>query len=66
MPSTVIHTYEYFPARRELRVVFRSGRCYRYHEVPEEIHAELSKAFSKGEFFNRNIRDHFDFTREDA
>jgi hypothetical protein len=66
MPSTVIRTYEYFPARRELRVVFQSGRCYLYHEVPEEIHAAMKKAFSKGEFFNQHIRDHFEFTREDG
>jgi len=66
MPSTVIRTYDYSSERRELRVVFQSGRCYLYHEVPEETYAAMRKAFSKGEFFNENIRDHFEFTREDG
>jgi hypothetical protein len=31
--------------------------------VPERIHAAMCQAFSKGEFFNNRIRDHFAFIR---
>lgn len=64
MPSTVIRTYRYDPQQRELELQFVSGRRYRYHEVPEELWHEMRQAFSKGEFFNERIRDHFRFTRE--
>jgi hypothetical protein len=64
VPSTVIRTYEYSPQRRELRVAFQSGKRYVYEGVPAETYAALKRAFSKGEFFNTHIRDHFPFTRE--
>jgi len=32
--------------------------------VPEETWRAMRQAFSKGEFFNANIRDHYRFTRE--
>ena len=66
MPSSVIRTYDYSPARRELRVIFQSGRRFLYHGVPEATYSAMRRAFSKGEFFNQNIRDRFAFTREDA
>ena len=59
MPSSVIRSYRYDPLQRKLELQFVSGRRYRYHDVPEE-----TWRFSKGEFFNSNIRDHFRFTRE--
>ena len=64
MPSAVIRSYEYSASRKELRVTFQSGRRYRYQQVPPEIYAEMKNAFSKGEFFNAHIRDHFPFIRE--
>jgi hypothetical protein len=64
MPSSVIRTYEYFASRQELRVTFQSGRRYRYQHVPAETYAAMKSAFSKGEFFNSEIRDRFPFVRE--
>lgn len=66
MPSTVIRSYRYDPAGRELHVEFVSGRRYRYHEVPEETYAAMRRSFSKGRFFNRYIREHFRCTLVDA
>jgi hypothetical protein len=66
MPSTVIRTYEYDPARQELSIAFRSGRRYVYVGVPESIFRGMHAAFSKGEFFNKHIREHFEFVRMDA
>jgi KTSC domain len=65
MPSSVIHFYRYDPGTRELLVVFRSGWKYVYGNVPSDVFAEMNAAFSKGEFFNRHIRDKYPFTRRD-
>ena len=59
MPSSVIRRYHYDPVDRYLDIVFVSGRRYRYHEVPEETYDAMRRAFSKGEFFNRCIREHY-------
>jgi hypothetical protein len=64
MPSSVIRYYRYDPEQRRLELQFVSGRRYRYHDVPEETYRGMRQAFSKGEFFNENIRDQYRFTRE--
>ena len=65
MPSTVIRSYRYDPARRELSIEFQSRRRYVYSAVPAETYAAMKAAFSKGEFFNRHVRDNFRFRRDD-
>jgi len=64
MPSTVIRFWSYNPARRELAIVFQSGRRYTYVDVPASVFDALNAAPSKGEFFNGHIRDRFAFVRE--
>jgi hypothetical protein len=59
MPSTVIRRFTYDPDARQLHVTFVSGRRYRYDEVPADVAREMQLAFSKGQFFNRRIRDVF-------
>ena len=63
MPSTVIRSYRYDRRRRELEIVFQSGRRYVYRDVPEETYDAMKEASSKGEFFNLHIRDHYTFER---
>lgn len=63
MPSTVIRSYRYDRRRRALDIVFQSRRRYTYLGVPEETYDAMKAAVSKGEFFNRHIRDHFAFER---
>jgi hypothetical protein len=63
MPSTVIRSYRYDRRRRALHIVFQSRRRYTYLGVPEETYDAMKSAFSKGEFFNRYIRDRFTFQR---
>ena len=63
MPSTVIQSFEYDSDQRELLVVFRSGRRYVYEEVAEGIYQAMRRSFSKGEYFNEHIRDHYAFRR---
>jgi hypothetical protein len=59
MPSQVIRHFSYDPAARRLHVTFVSGRRYRYDQVPAEVAEEMKLSFSKGQFFNRRIRDVF-------
>jgi hypothetical protein len=61
MPSKVIRSFRYEPTKTELHVEFQSGRRYIYQDVPEEIYQAMKASFSKGVFFNANIRDRFAF-----
>jgi hypothetical protein len=64
MPSSVIRTFSYDPDEQRLRITFVSGRRYSYHRVPPDTAEEMRVAFSKGTYFNRRIRDHFECTPE--
>ncbi|MBW8815671.1 MAG: KTSC domain-containing protein [Caulobacterales bacterium] len=59
MPSTVIRTFSYDPDARQLHITFVSGRRYRYEAVPRATYEAMRRAHSKGEFFNRRIRNAF-------
>jgi hypothetical protein len=61
MPSSVIRSFDYDPAEHRLDIRFVSGRLYSYLDVPEREVAALRRAGSKGGFFNRRIRDRYDF-----
>ncbi len=61
MPSTVIRRFVYEPASRELTIEFVTGRRYLYTDVPDEEVQAFRAAFSKGSYFNRNIRDCYEF-----
>jgi lysyl-tRNA synthetase class 2 len=63
MPSSVIRRFVYDAEDERLDVVFVTGKRYSYHDVPARVVAEMRAAFSKGSYFNREIRDHFRFTR---
>ena len=66
MPSSVIRNFRYCTADRVLEIEFVSGWVYRYLNVPEPVYSEMRRSFSKGEFFNTHIRDHFAFERINA
>jgi hypothetical protein len=63
MPSTVIRNYRYLSSERQMEITFVSGRRYLYLDVPEDAYRGMQSASSRGEFFNRNIRDHYAFER---
>jgi hypothetical protein len=64
MPSTVIRNFRYDPDRRRLHITFISGRRYAYQDVPADLAEEMRLAFSKGTFFNRRIKDRFEYSPE--
>jgi hypothetical protein len=59
MPSTVIRRLDYYPDRRELEILFVTGRRYLYSGVPEEEAKHFRAAFAKGVHFNKYIRDRY-------
>ena len=63
MPSRVIRRFSYQAKDKALDVTFVSGRCYRYLNVPQQVYQDMQSSFSKGEYFNRHVRDHFAFEK---
>jgi hypothetical protein len=57
--SSVIRGAWYLPERRQLDLLFTSGRRYVYSEVPLAVATSFAKAESKGRFYNREIRNCF-------
>ena len=66
MPSAVISAFRYLAEREELEITFRSGRMYAYQDVPPDTARAMKAAFSKGEFFNADIRERYTFERRAA
>ena len=58
-PSSVIRGAWYLPERRQLDLLFTSGRRYVYSNVPLAIAHGFAEAESKGRFYNREIRNRF-------
>lgn len=57
--STVIRGAWYLPERRQLDLMFASGRRYVYSGVPMAVATGFAEAESKGRFYNREIRNRF-------
>jgi hypothetical protein len=61
VPSTVIRSFDYLPESEQLLVEFVTGRRYAYSGVPAEEAEAMRRAFAKGTFFNRRIRDRYPY-----
>jgi lysyl-tRNA synthetase class 2 len=59
--STVIRGAWYLPQRRQLDLLFSSGRRYVYSGVPMAVANGFAEAESKGRHFNAHIRDRYRF-----
>lgn len=66
MPSTVIQHLSYDEETGTLTIAFVSGLIYNYKEVPEDEYFALKTAFSKGIYFNKHIKDKYEFERVDT
>lgn len=49
--------------REVLEIEFQSGAIYQYLDVPAAVYEELWGAESKGQYFNRAIRDSYECVR---
>ena len=63
MPSTAIRRFDYDPETRTLYVTFVSGQDYAYDDVPPEAAQAFREAFSKGRFFQTEVRDRYAYRR---
>lgn len=63
MPSTAIRRFSYDPETRTLFVTFVSGQDYAYEDVPPQTAQAFREAFSKGQFFQAQVRDRFAYRR---
>lgn len=64
--SPVIRAAWYQPNRRQLDLMFASGRHYRYSNVPAEVARRFAGALSKGRFYNQEIRGSYACTEVGA
>ena len=55
----------YLPNRRQLDLLFGSGRHYRYANVPAHVAHRFAAAASKGRFYNAEIRNKYACTQLD-
>lgn len=53
----------YSETSKELTIKFNDGSKYTYADVSAETAADLQKAESKGEYFNKNIRGKYKATK---
>ena len=60
--SGTLATIGYDPDRKLLQLEFRDHSVYQYFAVPADVYDALLQAPSKGFYFNRAIRDRFDYT----
>jgi hypothetical protein len=59
--SSVIRTLGYDDRSKVLEVEFHTNRIYQYFGVPLAVYDDLLNAPSIGEFYNRQIRNEYDF-----
>ena len=59
--SSVIRALGYDDHDNILEVEFHTGRVYQYFGVPPAVYNDLLNAPSVGEFYNRQIRNEYDF-----
>ena len=64
LDSSSLALITYDPNDHTLDVVYRrTGYCYRYFDVPREIHRALIETDSKGAFVNQVIKPNFEYAR---
>jgi hypothetical protein len=63
MPSSVVHSYEYFSETEILRIVYQSGAVYDYLKVSQSIFDQFRAFQSKGTFLNKVIKKKFKYVK---
>jgi hypothetical protein len=59
--STTLRTVGYDAERQLLQIEFQNRSLYQYFDVPAAVYEALMQAPSKGAYFNRSIRQRFDY-----
>lgn len=63
LDSSSLMSVAYDSERTTLEIQFRDRSIYQYIEVPETIHQDLLHAVSKGDYFNKHVRNRFASTK---
>jgi hypothetical protein len=63
LSSSSLSCIAYAADLRLLRIEFASGEIYYYSGVPEATYAHLVQAESKGQYFNKMIRNRFPYEK---
>ena len=61
--STNISEIGYDEKKETLEIKFLSGSIYQYYNLQKNIYEELMRAGSKGQFFNRYIKNAYPYSR---
>lgn len=59
--SSNLESIGYDKDSRTLEIEFKSGKIYQYTNVPEPEHQALLAADSIGSYFNKNIRNEYQY-----
>ena len=59
--SSSIESIGFDPEAKVLEIEFKTGRVYRYREVPFEEYLKIMNAPSHGKYLNKNIEGWFHF-----
>lgn len=49
-----------------LEIIFNNGQIYQYRNVPRSLYKLFLASDSKGEYFQENIRDEFEYWQWDV
>lgn len=61
--SSNIDEIGYDEGKKELRILFKSGAEYVYHDVGEDVVQGLLDADSKGKYLNEHIKGKYEYGR---
>jgi len=61
--SSMVYAIGYNSPKKELEVVFNTGKIWIYQDVPQKVYTELLKAPSVGSYMLNNIIDCHDEER---
>ena len=61
--SSNIDSAGYDPSSSTLEIEFKDGRVYQYFDVPRSVFDGLLRAASVGQYFHREIRGVFRYSR---
>lgn len=57
--SSFVIAHHYDPETKVMHLQFRSGKTYKYEDVPADVHKDLTEASSPGGFFHQHIKSRF-------
>ncbi|WP_025109728.1 KTSC domain-containing protein [Pseudomonas sp. H1h] len=59
--SRAITAVGYDAGTKRMRISFQQGHSYDFYNVPLDIYSGLMVAVSKGSYYNKHIRDRYQF-----